>query len=102
MDQPDVRNDQFDFAALQRADEVDREAARVGLRPSHEILCAILTDQLDSGLEQRAALLDWHIFGSEQNFDVRSLAAGSLAGGIYITIDGSLCSSYRFSLQASN
>ena len=52
FDVPDVREELADLAALEMADEVPRERAGIGLRLRHEILRAVLADELDAGLSE--------------------------------------------------
>ena len=54
----DVRQDLLDLAALQLADEVPRRSGRRGRRLGLEVLGAVLADQRDAGLGERAELLD--------------------------------------------
>src|SRR4051794_38379665 len=58
MDQPYQRQDPLDLAALDVADEVPGEAIAPALLLLLEVLLAILTDELDTGLRQ-----DPHVLG---------------------------------------
>ena len=78
VDAPHVRQHLAHLAALQVADEVpgERRAVRPGGRLGLELLRAVLAQQRDAGLGQRAELLRRHVLDGREHLDRVRVAAG--------------------------
>ena len=70
MDQPHVRGDQLELAALDGADEIPAEQLTVGLLLGNQLLCAVLPHQLDAGLGQRRQVIGRHVLDRGQDLDL--------------------------------
>src|SRR5262249_9441066 len=76
LDVADVGDELADLAALERADEVPREAIGIRLRLGHKILGPVLTEQGDPGLREHSELFERHVLHRREDLDVAGCAAG--------------------------
>ena len=71
----------LDLAALELADEVPAEAIAGGRLLGLELLRAVLAEQLEAGLGERAEILGRHVLHRREQLDVVRIAAGAAGGG---------------------
>ncbi len=76
MDEADERHDEPGLAALQVTDEVVVKGVAVHRVLGHQVLGAVLADQTDACVAQRAQMFGGDVFGRHQDADLRRVAPG--------------------------
>src|SRR5438309_975284 len=76
VDEPHVRNDELDLAALELPDEIPLKALTMGADLRLEVLCAVLADDADARLGQDVHLLDRDVLGRRAHLDRVGVAPG--------------------------
>ena len=77
LDQPHVRQDLLDLAALQLADEVPGEPVRPALGLGHELLGAVLAQERDAALGQRVELARVQVLDRGEDLELVRVAPGA-------------------------